>query len=124
MDVVCNASKAQCREISFFAFIQKKTSTKRQNKALRGQIFFVESRTNVFLEVTRCQASANPVASTSKEEGSSEDVPRFSVAATKQLTKATRALRSYGWFGFWCQLALGLTSGVVLIFSIAFTAQV
>ena len=78
------------------------------------------------MQFLRCEASAGAMSSTSSEEKPVEDspVPRFSVAATKQLTKATRALRSYGWFGFWCQLALGVTSGIVLLFSIAFTAQV
>ena len=78
------------------------------------------------MQFLRCEASAGAMSTTSSEEKPIDDspVPRFSVAATKQLTKATRALRSYGWFGFWCQLALGATSGIVLLFSVAFTAQV
>eukprot|EP00210_Caulerpa_lentillifera_P007534 g7197.t1 len=57
------------------------------------------------------------------ETESEEDPPQISPAAAKQLSKANRVLRSYGWFGFWTQLALGITSGVVLLFSIAYTVQ-
>eukprot|EP00210_Caulerpa_lentillifera_P006372 g6087.t1 len=73
----------------------------------------------------RCEVSASPISQPSAEESSTsrESSPRFSPAAAKQLSKATRALRSFGWIGFWSQLALGLSSGVVLLFSIAFTAQ-
>jgi hypothetical protein len=30
----------------------------------------------------------------------------------------------YGWIGFWVQLTLSVVSGVILLFSVAFTSQV
>lgn len=45
-------------------------------------------------------------------------------AARKALGKATTALKRYGWVSFWVQLTLSVVSGVVLLFSVAFTAQV
>lgn len=45
-------------------------------------------------------------------------------AARKSLGRATRALKRYGWMGFWCQLAVSIVSGIILLFSVAFTSQV
>eukprot|EP00879_Flechtneria_rotunda_P021945 GHRR01023142.1.p1 GENE.GHRR01023142.1~~GHRR01023142.1.p1 ORF type:complete len:290 (+),score=44.26 GHRR01023142.1:450-1319(+) len=44
-------------------------------------------------------------------------------AARQSLAKATNALRRYGWIGFWSQLSLSVVSGVILLFSVAFTSQ-
>lgn len=49
---------------------------------------------------------------------------KFSEKASQQLSRAIFALRRYGWLGFWAQLSLSLTSAVVLIFSVSFTAEV
>eukprot|EP00803_Ostreobium_quekettii_P005807 evm.model.scf_1626.4 EVM.evm.TU.scf_1626.4 scf_1626:25860-28779(-) len=48
---------------------------------------------------------------------------RLSPQAEKNLAQAAWALRRYGSLGFWSQLALSLTSAVVLVFSVAFTNQ-
>jgi hypothetical protein len=45
-------------------------------------------------------------------------------AAVKSLARATRAINRFGWFSFWTQLALSVVSGVILLFSVAFTSQV
>jgi hypothetical protein len=45
-------------------------------------------------------------------------------AARKALSRATRSIKRYGWFSFWVQLSLSVVSGVILLFSVAFTAQV
>jgi hypothetical protein len=45
-------------------------------------------------------------------------------AARKALERATRAIKRYGWFSFWVQLSLSVVSGVILLFSVAFTSQV
>eukprot|EP00878_Enallax_costatus_P015585 GHUV01016325.1.p1 GENE.GHUV01016325.1~~GHUV01016325.1.p1 ORF type:complete len:235 (+),score=30.82 GHUV01016325.1:198-902(+) len=45
-------------------------------------------------------------------------------AARQSLAKATRAMSRYGWIGFWIQLTLSVVSGVILLFSVAFTSQV
>eukprot|EP00878_Enallax_costatus_P003697 GHUV01003913.1.p1 GENE.GHUV01003913.1~~GHUV01003913.1.p1 ORF type:complete len:297 (+),score=49.75 GHUV01003913.1:198-1088(+) len=44
-------------------------------------------------------------------------------AARQSLAKATRAMSRYGWIGFWIQLTLSVVSGVILLFSVAFTSQ-
>jgi hypothetical protein len=33
-------------------------------------------------------------------------------------------MRRYGWLAFWIQLSLSVISGVILLFSVAFTASV
>jgi hypothetical protein len=45
-------------------------------------------------------------------------------AARKALGRATRAIQRYGWLSFWTQLTLSVVSGVILLFSVAFTSQV
>lgn len=69
----------------------------------------------------KCQAAVVP---TTPAGGKKEPDARFSEKASKQLSRAIFALRRYGWLGFWAQLSLSLTSAVVLIFSVAFTAEV
>jgi len=49
---------------------------------------------------------------------------RMPDAARRSLGRATNALRRYGWLGFWSQLAVSIISGVILLFSVAFTSQV
>ena len=49
---------------------------------------------------------------------------RLGEAARQSLSKATNAMRRYGWMGFWIQLTLSVVSGVILLFSVAFTSQV
>lgn len=50
-------------------------------------------------------------------------VDRLGEAARKALTRATAAVRRYGWLSFWAQLSLSVVSGVILLFSVAFTSQ-
>lgn len=50
-------------------------------------------------------------------------VERLGEAARKALTRATAAVRRYGWLSFWAQLSLSVVSGVILLFSVAFTSQ-
>lgn len=45
-------------------------------------------------------------------------------AARRALSRATNAVRRYGWLSFWSQLALSVVGGVILLFSVAFTSQV
>lgn len=44
-------------------------------------------------------------------------------AARVALGRAANAVKRYGWFGFWAQLTLSVVSGVILLFSVAFTSQ-
>ena len=53
-----------------------------------------------------------------------EDTPAINEAARKALSKAAGACRRVGWFSFWTQLTLSVVSAVILLFSVAFTAQV
>ena len=53
-----------------------------------------------------------------------EPPPKMADSARKALSRATRAVKRYGWFSFWVQLTLSVVSGVILLFSVAFTAQV
>lgn len=48
---------------------------------------------------------------------------RMGEAARKALTRATTAVKRYGWISFWVQLTLSVVSGVILLFSVAFTSQ-
>ena len=52
-----------------------------------------------------------------------EDTPAINEAARKALSKAAGACRRVGWFSFWTQLTLSVVSAVILLFSVAFTAQ-
>jgi hypothetical protein len=56
--------------------------------------------------------------------GGSDSSGRLGEAARQSLAKATSAMRRYGWIGFWTQLTLSVVSGVILLFSVAFTSQV
>ena len=49
---------------------------------------------------------------------------RMGDAARKALSRATNAVRRYGWLSFWAQLTLSVVGGVILLFSVAFTSQV
>jgi len=49
---------------------------------------------------------------------------RLSEPAKAALARATGAMRRYGWIAFWTQLTLSVVSGVILLFSVAFTSQV
>jgi hypothetical protein len=49
---------------------------------------------------------------------------RMGEAARKALSRATVAVKRYGWIGFWVQLTLSVISAVILLFSVAFTSQV
>ncbi|EFJ52038.1 hypothetical protein VOLCADRAFT_87168 [Volvox carteri f. nagariensis] len=44
-------------------------------------------------------------------------------AARRALSRATGAVRRYGWLSFWAQLTLSVVGGVILLFSVAFTSQ-
>ncbi len=44
--------------------------------------------------------------------------------ARENLKKAANACRRYGWISFWTQLVLTTIAAVILLFSMAFTAQV
>ncbi|GMH45134.1 hypothetical protein BSKO_13091 [Bryopsis sp. KO-2023] len=76
-------------------------------------------------QVLECTAAAatSTTAPEDPVEESEEIDEKFPPKASKQLSRAIFALRRYGWLGFWSQLALSLTSSVVLIFSVAFTAE-
>lgn len=56
--------------------------------------------------------------------GGPDSPGRLGEAARQSLAKATNAMRRYGWMGFWIQLTLSVVSGVILLFSVAFTSQV
>jgi hypothetical protein len=56
--------------------------------------------------------------------GAPDSSGRLGEAARSSLAKATSAMRRYGWIGFWVQLSLSVVSGVILLFSVAFTSQV
>jgi hypothetical protein len=56
--------------------------------------------------------------------GGPDSSGRLGEAARQSLAKATSAMRRYGWIGFWVQLTLSVVSGVILLFSVAFTSQV
>eukprot|EP00798_Chlamydomonas_sp_ICE-L_P011298 gene11298-18934_t len=43
-------------------------------------------------------------------------------AAKLALTRATAAVKRYGWLGFWIQLTLSVISSIILLFSVAFTS--
>ncbi|GBF94821.1 hypothetical protein Rsub_07993 [Raphidocelis subcapitata] len=47
----------------------------------------------------------------------------MSEPARASLARATAAMRRYGWVAFWIQLVLSSVSGVILLFSVAFTTQ-
>lgn len=49
---------------------------------------------------------------------------RLSEPAKAALSRAARAMRRYGWLAFWTQLTMSVVSGVILLFSVAFTSQV
>ena len=44
--------------------------------------------------------------------------------ARRNLQSAAAACRRFGWIGFWSQLTLSIVSAIILLFSVAFTAQV
>lgn len=44
-------------------------------------------------------------------------------AARRALRRATRAINRYGWLSFWVMLVASVVSGVILLFSVAFTSQ-
>jgi hypothetical protein len=48
----------------------------------------------------------------------------LSEPARAALLRASSAMRRYGWLAFWVQLSLSVISGVILLFSVAFTATV
>jgi len=48
----------------------------------------------------------------------------MSEPARAALMRATSAMRRYGWIAFWTQLTLSVVSGVILLFSVAFTSHV
>lgn len=48
---------------------------------------------------------------------------RMGEAARKALSRATTAVKRYGWISFWVQLTLSVVSAVILLFSVAFTSQ-
>ncbi|PNW77861.1 hypothetical protein CHLRE_10g454734v5 [Chlamydomonas reinhardtii] len=48
---------------------------------------------------------------------------RMGEAARRALSRATSAVRRYGWLSFWAQLTLSVVGGVILLFSVAFTSQ-
>ena len=48
----------------------------------------------------------------------------MSEVARENLKKAANACRRYGWISFWTQLVLTTIAAVILLFSMAFTAQV
>lgn len=81
-------------------------------------------RTSGRRDFRRCEASTTPVEEPITTNNQTNEVAELSPSATKQLSRVTRALRTYGWLGFWSQLALVLVSKVVLLFSFAYTAQV
>jgi hypothetical protein len=47
---------------------------------------------------------------------------RLGEAARASLARATRAMRRFGWIGFWAQLTLSVVGAVILLFSVAFTS--
>lgn len=49
--------------------------------------------------------------------------PRISEGARRALQRATGAVKRYGWISFWIQLSLSIVSGIILLFSVAFTSQ-
>lgn len=69
-----------------------------------------------------CASAVKPAEAAVPEEPVEKE-ERFPPKASKQLSRATDALRRFGWLGFWAQFALSLTSSVVLLFSVAFTAE-
>jgi hypothetical protein len=56
--------------------------------------------------------------------GGPDSTGKLGEAARSSLSKATQAMSRYGWIGFWVQLTLSVVSGVILLFSVAFTSQV
>jgi hypothetical protein len=56
--------------------------------------------------------------------GGPDSTGKLGEAAKSSLSKATQAMSRYGWIGFWVQLTLSVVSGVILLFSVAFTSQV
>eukprot|EP00882_Tetradesmus_deserticola_P004269 GHRQ01004509.1.p1 GENE.GHRQ01004509.1~~GHRQ01004509.1.p1 ORF type:complete len:294 (+),score=104.70 GHRQ01004509.1:151-1032(+) len=55
--------------------------------------------------------------------GAPDSTGKLGEAARSSLSKATQAMSRYGWIGFWVQLTLSVVSGVILLFSVAFTSQ-
>uniref|UniRef100_A0A383VTA3 Uncharacterized protein n=1 Tax=Tetradesmus obliquus TaxID=3088 RepID=A0A383VTA3_TETOB len=55
--------------------------------------------------------------------GGPDSTGKLGEAARSSLSKATQAMSRYGWIGFWVQLTLSVVSGVILLFSVAFTSQ-
>lgn len=71
-----------------------------------------------------CEASITPVEEPVTTDNETNEVGELSPHATEQLSRATRILRTYGWLGFWSQVALVLATKAVLLFSFVYTAQV
>lgn len=66
----------------------------------------------------------NPPSYNPQSFGPPDSSGRLGDAARQSLGKATAAMSRYGWIGFWVQLTLSVVSGVILLFSVAFTSQV
>ncbi|KAJ9531724.1 hypothetical protein QJQ45_021872 [Haematococcus lacustris] len=72
----------------------------------------------------RTQASYNDVASPATSSMDDQQVvERLGEAARNALIRATSAVKRYGWLSFWVQMTLSVVSGVILLFSVAFTSQ-
>jgi hypothetical protein len=67
---------------------------------------------------------ATPQAAAAAEYAGEPPQDRLGEAARKALTRATAAVRRYGWIGFWVQVTVSVISAVILLFSVAFTSQV
>lgn len=71
-----------------------------------------------------CAAAAAAAADAELPGGEGGDELQVSEVARENLKKAATACRRYGWISFWTQLVLTTIAAVILLFSMAFTAQV
>lgn len=71
----------------------------------------------------RTQASGIPESIPNPLLGVGDDANKFTEAAKANLRTAQSSLQRVGFINFWLQLVLSVVSGIVLLFSVAFTPQ-
>ncbi|GAB4818099.1 hypothetical protein N2152v2_005145 [Parachlorella kessleri] len=81
-----------------------------------------QGRPRLPLLATAAAAAASPGSGPAAASEASDGL-QVSEVARENLKKAANACRRYGWISFWTQLVLTTIAAVILLFSMAFTAQ-
>ena len=77
-----------------------------------------------YAQTTKVSLQSLQVRAAAQEANLQQAAIPVSDVARRALDTAANSTRQIGWISFWIQLSLSIVSGIILLFSVAFTSQV